>query len=125
MRGRPPIPPTKYEATQPETPDAGATTAGKAPPTESPAPLPRRRRLLVEVLELKFARPTVRRAVDRLVPGVAIATECRGVGRALLGEKAFERREPVAVVGLSGVGIARGLCALDLLGEGTAVITGR
>ena len=52
-----------------------------------------------------------------MIPGVAIACLCRAVGDALLGHDLFQRRKPVPVIGLAGVGIARFLRALDLLCE--------
>ena len=72
---------------------------------------------MVKVLRLQLDRLAVRRAVGGVIPGVLIARERRRVGHALLGDEALERVEPVAVVGLAGVGIARGLRALDLVGE--------
>src|SRR3954454_13798335 len=74
-------------------------------------------RLLVEILSLKLDRLPVRRAIRRMIPSVLIAGKRRGVGHALLGDEALERIEPVAVVGLAGVGIACALSALDLFGQ--------
>ena len=51
----------------------------------------------------------MRRAVGGVVPGVEVALERRGVGRALLGDDPLQRVEPVPVVGFAGVGIAGGL----------------
>ena len=52
-----------------------------------------------------------------MIPGVAGARERACIGDALVGHHAFERSEPMAVIGLAGVGIAGGLRALDLLSE--------
>jgi hypothetical protein len=59
----------------------------------------------------------MRRAVGRVVPGVAIAREFVARARALVGHEAFERGEPVPVVGVAGVWIAGCLCGGDLRGE--------
>ena len=59
----------------------------------------------------------MRRAVGGVVPGVAIAREDGRIGDALLGDQAFERGEPVPVIGVAAVGVARRLRALDLRGK--------
>ena len=78
-----------------------------------------------EILRPQFDRLAVRRAVGGVVPGVAVARERRRVGDALLGDQAFERGEPVPVIGVAGVGIAGGLRALDLLGRAPPPIRAR
>ena len=60
----------------------------------------------------------VRRRVGGAFPGVAVTGQGRRVGDAFLGDEAFERGEPVLVIGVAGIGVAGGLGALDLLGEG-------
>ena len=50
-------------------------------------------------------------------PGVAGARQRCRIGKALGGDDAFERGEPVMIVGLAGVGIAGGLRFLDFLAE--------
>src|ERR1041384_2466069 len=70
-----------------------------------------------EVLRLKLDRLPVRRTVRRMVPGMLVARKRRGVRDTLLGDEPLERVEPMAVVGLAGVGVARTLRALDLGGE--------
>src|ERR1051325_5095907 len=73
--------------------------------------------VVMEILRLKLDRLAVRRAVGRMIPGVLIARKRCRVGHAPLGDEALQRIEPVLVVCLAGVGIARALRALDLLGE--------
>ena len=58
------------------------------------------------------------RAVRGAVPGVAIAIERFGGSHALGRYQPLQRRKPVAVVGLAGVGIAFRLRALDLVSQG-------
>src|SRR5215216_8108575 len=69
---------------------------------------------LREILRLELDRRAVRSAVGRMIPSVVVAPQGRRVGDALLGDDAFERVEPVMVISLAGVGIARLLSALDL-----------
>jgi hypothetical protein len=69
----------------------------------------------VEVSLLQHDRLAVRRAIGRVVPGVLITRERRRVGDALLGDQPLKRVQPVPIVGLAGVGIGRGLRALNLL----------
>src|SRR5215470_9514025 len=59
----------------------------------------------------------MRGAIRRALPGVLIALERRTVGDALAGDHAFERRKPVTIVGLAGVGIAAELRRLDFLAQ--------
>ena len=59
----------------------------------------------------------MRRAVGGVVPGVAVAMQEIGSRDALGGDEPLQRREPVPVVGLAGVGIAGGLRALDFFGK--------
>src|SRR5947209_6177243 len=73
--------------------------------------------LLLKILLPQFDRTAVRGAVGGAVPGVAGAREHRGAREALVRDEALERGEPVPVVGVAEVGIARRLRALDLLGE--------
>src|SRR5215472_10868771 len=73
--------------------------------------------LSTKILRAQFDRRAVRRAVGGAVPGVAIARQHRFAGDALLREDALERGEPMAVVGVAEVGIARRLRALDLFAE--------
>src|SRR5438105_15111809 len=70
-----------------------------------------------EVFGLELDRLAVRRAVGGVVPGVVVARERLGRRHALLGDQTLQRGEPVMVVGLASVGIARRLRALDLLAE--------
>src|SRR5207244_5723150 len=51
------------------------------------------------------------------VPGISVAREPRSSGDTLLLENAFERIEPMYVIGLARIGIAGRLRALDLGGE--------
>src|SRR6185369_15766144 len=77
-------------------------------------------RLLVVVMKIlrqQLDRLAVRRAIGGVVPGVLVARKRRRVGHALLRDEAFERVEPMMIIGLAGVGIALALSALDLLGE--------
>ena len=73
------------------------------------------RELIREVFGLEHDRCAVGRAFRRASPGVAIACERLRVRRAFRGDDALERVEPMPVVGLTGVGIAGRLRALDLL----------
>ena len=59
----------------------------------------------------------VRRAVGGVIPGVEVFPQRARVGDALLGDDPLQRREPVPVIGLAGVGIAGGLRLLDLVAE--------
>src|SRR4051794_35726049 len=72
---------------------------------------------VVEILRLELDRLAVRRAVGRMIPGVLVARKRWGIRHAFLGDEALQRVEPVAIVSLARVGIARALRALDLLGE--------
>jgi hypothetical protein len=51
------------------------------------------------------------------LPGVAGARESVRIGEALRRDDAFERGEPMMVVGFAGIGIAGGLRFLDLAAE--------
>ena len=62
-------------------------------------------------------RVAVRRCVGGAFPRVAVTDQGRGVGDAFLGDETFERIEPVAVVGLAGVGVAGGLGAQNVSGN--------
>src|SRR5258708_20301331 len=73
--------------------------------------------VLTKILGLQFDRRTVRRAVGGVVPGVAVAMQGIGGGDALFGNQAFQRHQPVPVIGLAGVGITAGLRACNLVGE--------
>src|SRR5258708_29500643 len=73
--------------------------------------------LLTKILGLQFDRRTMRRAVGGVVPGIAVAMQGIGGGDALLGNQAFQRRQPVPVIGLAGVGITAGLRACNFVGE--------
>src|SRR5438270_472949 len=73
-----------------------------------------------------LSRKILGRQLDRIamlgaaggnVPGIAVALEHCLAGKALRGDDPFQRRKPVTVVGLAGIGVPCGLCALDLLGE--------
>ena len=70
-----------------------------------------------KILRPQLDRRAMRRAVGGVVPGVAVAVQ--GIrGRDALGrDQPLQRRQPVPVIGLAGVGIAFGLRALDFLGE--------
>src|SRR5258708_4086939 len=59
----------------------------------------------------------MRRAIGGVVPGIAIAVKGFWGSDAFLGNQPFQRREPVPVVGLAGVGIAASLRAPDFVGE--------
>src|SRR5262244_3408400 len=76
-----------------------------------------RERGLSEVFPFQFDRLAVRRTVRGMVPGVAIAGEARSIDDALLGNEAFERVEPMPIIGVAAIGVARLLRALDLLGQ--------
>src|ERR1700692_2197795 len=52
-----------------------------------------------------------------MLPSVARARELPRVGDAFFGDDAFQRGEPVMIIGLAGVGIAGGLRLLDLVAE--------
>src|SRR5690606_1852557 len=69
-----------------------------------------------EVALAQLDRLAVRRAVAGAVPRIAIAMQRIGRRDAFLRDKALECRAPVQAIGLAGVGIARGLRALDLAG---------
>src|SRR4051794_6011249 len=73
--------------------------------------------LVVEILRLELDRPAVRRAVGRMIPSMLVARKRCRIGHALLSDEALQRIEPVTIISLARVGIARALCALDLLGE--------
>src|SRR4249920_3423109 len=72
---------------------------------------------LPKVLRRQLDRLAVRRAVGGPVPGVAVAVQEFGRRDALGGDEALQRRQPMLIVGLAGVGIAGGLRALDLGAE--------
>ena len=76
------------------------------------------RGLTAKIRRRQFDRRAVRRAVGGVVPGVAVAVQRLGGGDAFGGHQMFQRRQPVPVIGLAGIRIARGLRALDLVGEG-------
>ena len=73
--------------------------------------------VVMKIVRLQLDRLAVRRAIRRVIPGVLITRERRRIGDALLGDEALQRVEPMPIVGLAGVGIARRLRALDLLAE--------
>src|ERR1700730_14503264 len=70
-----------------------------------------------KILRLQFDRRAVRRAVGGVIPGIAIAIECFVCYDALGRDQLLQRRQPMPVIGLPGVGIALGLRALDLAGK--------
>src|ERR1700730_14889510 len=70
-----------------------------------------------KILCLQFDWRTMRRAIGGVIPGIAIAVKGFGGGDTLGSDQSFQRREPVAVIGFAGVGIALRLRALDLVGE--------
>src|ERR1043165_3239492 len=70
---------------------------------------------LVEILRLELERLAMRRAIGRMIPGVLVARKRRSIGHALFGHEPLQRIEPVAVIRLACVGIARRLRALHLL----------
>src|SRR5579864_3760617 len=72
----------------------------------------------LEILGLEHDRLAVRGGVGGALPGIAIAGLQGPVGDAFLGDQAFERIEPVVVIGVARIGVARRLGALDLAGEG-------
>jgi hypothetical protein len=72
---------------------------------------------VMKILRLQLDRLAVRRAVSRVIPGMLIARERRRVGHAFLGHQPLQRVEPMPIVGLAGVGIARRLRPLDLVGK--------
>src|SRR5215470_107078 len=76
-----------------------------------------RRAVLPKIVSPDLDRRAVRRAVGSAVPGVVIARELGGAAHALGRDETFQRVEPVMIVGLAGVGIARRLGTLDLLAE--------
>src|SRR5580704_10200763 len=73
--------------------------------------------LIVKIAWLKLDRRAVRRALAGMLPGMAGARELARVGDAFFGDDAFQRGEPVMIIGLAGVGIAGGLRLLDLVAE--------
>src|SRR5262245_43710606 len=92
---------------------------GSAAGARAYARYPRRgaltRGLIREVFRLEDDRCAVCSALRRASPGVAITCERLRVCRAFRGDDALERVEPMQVVGLTGVGVAGRLRALDLL----------
>src|SRR5260221_2447308 len=70
----------------------------------------------VKIFGAQFYRGAVRGAVGGPVPGIVIMFEACRVGDALLGDQPFERGEPVLVIGVAGIGVARRLRPLDLRG---------
>src|ERR1700730_18142906 len=72
---------------------------------------------LPKIFGLELDGSAVGRALRRMIPGIAITRERLRVGHALGGDDAFERVEPMPVIGLARVGIARRLGTLDLRGE--------
>src|SRR4051812_4701742 len=67
-----------------------------------------------EIVRSEVDRRSVRRATGGVVPCVAVAREGRLIGHAPFDDEALERREPVVVVGLAGVGVAVGSRTFDL-----------
>jgi hypothetical protein len=74
---------------------------------------------IAEVAGLELDRCAVRRAFARALPGLAGPGECRRVGQTFVREDAFERGEPVMIIGLAGVRIAGRLRFLDFCAEGS------
>src|SRR5260370_10824257 len=68
-----------------------------------------------KILRLQFDRRTMRRAVGGVVPGIAIAMQGIGGRDAFRSDELFQRRKPMPVIGLAGVGIAASLRALDFI----------
>src|ERR1700710_2058033 len=73
------------------------------------------RHLAAEIFRPQFNRLTMRRAICRMVPGIAVAVYSVGRRDPFCCDQLFQRREPMPVIGLAGVGIARGLRAFDLV----------
>src|SRR5580704_8328873 len=73
--------------------------------------------LIVKIAWLKLDRRAMRGAFAGMLPGVARALQLPRVGDAFFGDDALQRGEPVMIIGLAGVGIARGLRLLDLVTE--------
>jgi hypothetical protein len=71
----------------------------------------------MKVFRLQLDRFAMRGSVRRTLPGFVMLRERLRRGRAFFSDHAFERREPMVVVGFSGVGIAGGLGFLDFLTE--------
>ena len=109
----------------PDNPDCSVITASSCSRMHSPRPRPEYQRqgqkkgyaLSAEILGLELDRRAVRRAIGGVRPRALITRQRARVGDALLGDDPFERGEPVAVIGLAGIGIARVLGALDFLAQ--------
>src|SRR3954451_6211567 len=89
------------------------TCAGRIRSTQNPRPS----QLSPEIFWLELDRHSMRRAIGRMIPCAEISLEGLRMGHAFAGEQTFERVEPMVVVGLPRIGIARRLRALDLLGK--------
>ena len=59
----------------------------------------------------------MRGAFARALPGVASSRQHIYIGKAFGGDDAFQRRQPVVIIGLAGVGIAGSLRLLDFIAE--------
>src|SRR6202166_3004837 len=73
--------------------------------------------LIVKVARLELDRRAMRRSFASVLPGVARALKLPCVGDAFFRDNAFQRGEPMVIIGLAGVGIAGGLRLLDLVAE--------
>src|SRR6266849_4613115 len=70
-----------------------------------------------KILRLQFDWRTVRRAIGGVIPGIAIAVQGIGCRDALGGDHSLQRRQPMPVIGLAGVGITLCLRAFDFVGK--------
>ena len=70
-----------------------------------------------EILRRQLDRGAVRRPLGRVLPAVAVTLERLGIGQPPLVDHALKRAQPVLLVGLAAVRVAR---ALDLLNEDRA-----
>src|SRR5208282_2463027 len=72
---------------------------------------------LAEVARPQLDWRAVRGSRARAAPSLSGVGQHARVGKAFCGNDAFERGEPMVVIGLAGVGIAGGLRLLDLVAE--------
>ncbi len=80
---------------------------------------------LTKIVRRQFDRLAMRRAVGGMVPGVAVTMPWSAMPNTLGGDEALQRRKPMRVVGLTRIGIAGGLRALDLLAKRLRPFTSR
>ncbi len=110
--------PMRNESGKQGTPDYISLRAGRGVTRARQMPAAElMKTLIVEIARAQLDRLAVRGAVAGMVPGIAIAMQrvlCRD---AFFSDDFLQRRQPVRVIGLAGVGIAGGLRALDLGGE--------